>query len=272
MCFLKGEPFTGYIRTAIRRRYALLPLWYTLFHEASVTGAPVMRPLFFEFPDEVATYSIDDAFMIGAALLVHPVVQEGKTQQTVFLPGGASQVWYGYETFAPYKGSSSVTVAAPLGTIPVFLRGGSIIPRRDRVRRSSSLMANDPYTLIVAVGANGEASGDLYLDDGESFAYKSGSFAHKLLTLKQSTLSSADYSTTDKSKHAAAYSAFAQSYTPEIERIVLVGLKVQPQSVNLVSSGGAKTPLSFTTDEKTGTVTIKKPGVGAASNWQIELA
>jgi alpha 1,3-glucosidase len=70
------EPYTTLIRDAIRVRYALLPYFYTLFREASVTGTPVMHPLWMEFPDEEMTFSLDKECMIGSSLLVHGVYKE----------------------------------------------------------------------------------------------------------------------------------------------------------------------------------------------------
>ncbi len=63
------------------------------------------------------------------------------------------KLWYDYQTLAPFK-PGKVSVATPLDKIPVFLRGGSIVPRRQRVRRAASLMTNDPFTLVVALDEN----------------------------------------------------------------------------------------------------------------------
>ena len=83
-------------------------------------------------------------------------------------------MWYDVTTAQPVTGGASRTIETPIHQIPVFQRGGSIIPKKMRVRRSSSAMANDPYTLIIALStdqtqAGGSATGDLYLDDGHSF-------------------------------------------------------------------------------------------------------
>ena len=75
--WLFGEQWMGYFRQAIRTRYALLPYWYTLFHEAHTTGVPIMRPLWYEFPKDVETYDVDEEFFIGKSLLVVPVTSEG---------------------------------------------------------------------------------------------------------------------------------------------------------------------------------------------------
>ena len=61
---------TRRIRDAIRQRYILLPYIYTQFRHANTSGLPVMRPLWFDFPEEPATFAVDDEFMLGPALLV----------------------------------------------------------------------------------------------------------------------------------------------------------------------------------------------------------
>ncbi len=81
------------IRDAIRTRYVHLPLWYTLFYEGEQTGAPPMRPVWYEFPGEEDSFGIDDEHLVGSALLVHPVTKAGATSVDVYFPGGEKQYW-----------------------------------------------------------------------------------------------------------------------------------------------------------------------------------
>lgn len=76
--WLFGEPTTGRIRDAIRTRYALLPYVYTLFRHANLTGVPIMRPLWYEFPDQPDLYGVQTEFLLGPSMLVRPVTQVGK--------------------------------------------------------------------------------------------------------------------------------------------------------------------------------------------------
>ncbi|KAM9066670.1 neutral alpha-glucosidase C isoform 3-T3 [Sarcophilus harrisii] len=85
--WLFGEEHTKLIREAIKERYALLPYWYTLFYRAHVTSEPVMRPLWVEFPKELETFSVEDEYMLGSALLIHPITEPKITMVDVFLPG-----------------------------------------------------------------------------------------------------------------------------------------------------------------------------------------
>ena len=161
------------IRAAIRSRYALLPLWYTLFYESEQTGLPPMRPMWYEFPQDEASYSREGSHMVGSSLLVSPVLTKGATSVDVYFPGDT--VWYDHWTHERLEVKGVKNIAAPYDKVPVFQRGGSIIPVKERIRRSSALMHEDPITLVVAPDRDGKASGTLYLDDGKSFDYREGS-------------------------------------------------------------------------------------------------
>ena len=160
------------IRAAIRSRYALLPFWYTTFYEGELSGVPPMRPLWYEFPEDETSYSREGSHMVGSSLLVAPVLTKGATSVDVYFPGNT--VWYDYWTHKKLSVSGNMNYPAPYDKIPVFIRGGSILPVRERIRRSSPLMREDPITLIVAPDREGRAEGRLYLDDGKSFDYKTG--------------------------------------------------------------------------------------------------
>jgi len=93
---------------------------------AHETGAPPMRPLFFDFPEDGTAYEVEDAYMFGPDLLVAPVLHEGARSREVYLPVGATwtDVWSG-ETYA---GGQTLTVDVPLERIPLFLRDGAWLP------------------------------------------------------------------------------------------------------------------------------------------------
>ena len=82
----------GLIREALRWRYAHLPYWYTLFHETEKTGVPPMRPLFYEFPEDENAFGIDNEYMLGEGLLVHPISKPDVRSENVYLPG-PNQYW-----------------------------------------------------------------------------------------------------------------------------------------------------------------------------------
>ena len=107
--------------------------------------------------------------MLGSALLIAPVVDEGATSMSVYFPHGK---WFDIDDFSIYSGPKRVTVNAPREKIPVFQREGTIIPKKMRSRRSSVLMRDDPYTLYIAVDNDGKAQGSLYIDDEHTFQYR----------------------------------------------------------------------------------------------------
>jgi len=101
------------------------------------------------FPNDQATFEMDDQFMVGTHILAKPVVTENAQSTEVYLPGNG-QVWYDGNTLQ-LIGPGRIDFQAPLSTVPFFFRGGSIIPKKERIRRSSAIMAKDPYTLMVAL-------------------------------------------------------------------------------------------------------------------------
>lgn len=179
--YIPGSPYTEIITQALRLRYQLLPAWYTAFHEASKTGAPIVRPNFYVHPDDENGFAVDDQMYIGSTgLLAKPVTKEGATSVSVYLAD--TQPYYDYFDYTTYVGAGHHTIPAPLEKIPLLMQGGHIIPRRDRPRRSSGLMKYDPFTIVVVLDKEGNAEGTLYLDDGETFEYQGGAFIHRRLS------------------------------------------------------------------------------------------
>ncbi|KHN72295.1 Maltase-glucoamylase, intestinal [Toxocara canis] len=152
-------------RSAIMFRYTHLPYLYTLMFEAARDGGTVIRPLFFEFPDDDAAYQMNYQFMWGPAMLIAPELEETYTVY-VYLPRGAT--WYTLTNSYGVKMPSGFSfVNAPTyRQTPVFIRGGHIIPRQDNGQTTAEARKT-PFELIVAV-ENSRATGKLIWDDGES--------------------------------------------------------------------------------------------------------
>ncbi|KAK9685059.1 Galactose mutarotase-like [Popillia japonica] len=170
--YLYSEEMQTRFRNAIRQRYYHLPLWYTLFYEHERYGDPVIRPLSYVFPSDPNTLDIDNEWLIGNAVLVHPVAIEGASEVDIYFPGDSNELWYSIDNDERYTGNEYVTIPVTMDSVPVFYRGGSIIARKETHRSSSAYMRSDPYTIYVFVDATGEASGTLYIDDYESFEYR----------------------------------------------------------------------------------------------------
>mmetsp|Transcript_9869 Transcript_9869/g.15850 ORF Transcript_9869/g.15850 Transcript_9869/m.15850 type:complete len:631 (+) Transcript_9869:43-1935(+) len=255
--WLFGEPWTSLIREAIRTRYRLLPYVYSLFHEASTEGVPVMRPLYFEFPSDKTVAAKDDEFMFGDSVLVKPVVEEGATTASVYFPEGQ---WYDWQTFHKFEGPRTATVKAPLEKIPIYFRGGRIIPTKERARRNSLVMKKDPYTLYVILDAGKTASGSIYLDDGESMnsKLKRVEFSFAKMVLSAQTIQDTGFETANV-----------------IERIVVVGLGSMEQlsAMSAVSvTGNQETDLGLVVSGANRDVLIvRKPEVPIAGGWKIKF-
>ncbi|KOV24468.1 glycoside hydrolase family 31 protein [Streptomyces heliomycini] len=131
VCAGRGEPWEsgaevlGHARVAFVERRRLLPYFMTLAHLARRTGAPYVRPLWWSAPEERALRDCEDAFLLGDCLLVAPVLAPGVERRAVRLPRGR---WYDTATERAYDGPARVWVDAPLGRIPVFARGGAVLP------------------------------------------------------------------------------------------------------------------------------------------------
>lgn len=120
-----GEPYTTIIRKWLRMRYSLIPYLYTLAWEAVQTGAPLMRPLFWEFEDQEELDELDHQYLLGSALMVAPVLEQGQHTRRVLFPPG---VWYSFWEEQYYKGPAQVEIPLSLETIPLFIRGGAVLP------------------------------------------------------------------------------------------------------------------------------------------------
>ncbi|KAF8027470.1 hypothetical protein BT93_E0391 [Corymbia citriodora subsp. variegata] len=264
--WLFGERNTELIRDAIRTRYMLLPLFYSLFREANITGVPVVRPLWMEFPFDEATFDKDEAFMVGNSLLVQGIFTERAKHVSVYLPGKES--WYDLRTGTAYVGSKTYKLEASEDHVPAFQRAGTIIPRRDRYRRSTTQMVNDPYTLVIALNSSQAAEGELYIDDGKSFEFKHGAYIHRRFVFKGGKLTSLN---------VAPATSGNLPFKSEciIERIILLGHAGRPKNA-LIEPGNVKAqiesgPLLLQGRSSSGVLTIRKPGIRIADDWTIKV-
>ncbi len=130
------------VTAAIALRYQLMPYLWSLFERASSHQSPIIRPTFFNYPDDAHCYEDCDDFMLGDALLVAPVVEQGATQRTVYLPKGPA-AWFDFYNGQRYEAGVQHTVAAPLGTLPLFAPSGAVLPLAAPHGQSVSLF-DDP--------------------------------------------------------------------------------------------------------------------------------
>ncbi|XP_074580003.1 putative glucan 1,3-alpha-glucosidase [Curcuma longa] len=264
--WLFGEENTALMREAIHIRYSLLPYYYTLFREAATSGIPVMRPLWLEFPADKETYDNGEAFMVGSSLLVQGVYEKNQKSVSVYLPAGAS--WFNLRNGVKSDGGVSLKLDASEDSIPSFQRAGTIIPRKDRFRRSSTQMVNDPYTLVIALNGSLAVEGELYIDDGKSYDFEQGAYIHRRFVFADNRLTSIDIRPS-----RAGEKKFSSDCT--IERIILLGLPSGAKKA-VAAPGNHEMnielgPLTLRKGSKPIARTIRKPNVRVADDWSIRI-
>jgi alpha-glucosidase len=161
-----GDKFTKINRASVELRYQLLPYLYTVFHEHTYTGAPVMRPLWFEYPDDQRTYTIDDEYLVGRDLLVAPVVRESATKRGVYFPVGDD--WVDWWTGKRYEGGKDAEIEAPLDRLPLFVRAGAAVPTIPVIQHTAERFKVG-LTLVVVPGKDGEAQ--IFQDSGDGYVH-----------------------------------------------------------------------------------------------------
>ncbi|XP_055843927.1 neutral alpha-glucosidase AB-like isoform X2 [Episyrphus balteatus] len=248
------------IRDALRKRYSYLPFWYTMFYEHEKYGFPVMRPLLAHYPADKDAYAIDSEFLLHDSLLVRPVMEKGVSKVDVYFPAKDEHkngdVWFDIDNFQKHEKVGYETIAVDERKTPVFQRGGSIIPKKERIRRAATLMKDDPYTLVVCLDKDGTAKGSLYIDDEKSYDYRAGKFIYTKFEFKDQTL---------KNSFETKPNYDTKSW---LERVVIAGLDKTPKSATLYMDG-KPFELDILPHEKA--IAIRKPGVNMAKKFVIKL-
>jgi len=145
-----------------------MPYLYSMGKHTHDSGAPFMRALFMDFPDDPNVANLGDEYMFGPDLLVAPVTEQGAQSRSVYLPAGSD--WYNFWTNERVHGGQTLRVPAPIDVIPVFVRAGSILPIGAPVLNTSK-----PQSIQeMRVYRGHDAQFDLFDDDGVSYAYEKG--------------------------------------------------------------------------------------------------
>ncbi|MBK6765052.1 MAG: DUF4968 domain-containing protein [bacterium] len=174
-----GENNEAIARKFIKFRYELLPTLYSLFYQSSQTGEPIWRPLFYEFQNDPKCYdwAYQQQFMLGENILVAPVTRVGQYTKKVYLPEGK---WLDWNTKKVYEGQQEIIVDAHLDWLPMFLRNGAILFRRDLQQyadqRPIAELTVNVFGLPAATDGFPSSSAVLYEDDGRSHASRNGRF------------------------------------------------------------------------------------------------
>ena len=170
---------TDYIREAIGLRYQLSPYLYSLMERAHETGLPIMEPMCSAFQEDVKCYEEGVDFMLGDSLLVANVVEKGAVSRKVYLPEG--ETFYDFYTRAAYEGGRTVELPVDLGSIPLFVRSGAIIPMAED--RLDNLKTQQAEHIRILCAADRDGRFELYEDDGISMDYEKGGCLKTSITM-----------------------------------------------------------------------------------------
>jgi len=226
------EPYVwGSVAEASRRalaiRYKILPYMYTLLVRTHTHSEMILYSFAGEWPNDSKAVGVDKQFLMGKGILITPVIQQGATSVTGYFPEG---VWYDWYTHESFSGPTYKTLPAELVHIPVHLRGGYIIPTQ-----GPSLTVydnrNKPFELLIALDANKEATGRLYLDDGISIDVN-GKFSEIEYTVKNGTLT--------------ATGSYNYNEAQKLHEITVLGVSTKPSSVTV---NNAKVEFTFNKNE-----------------------
>jgi len=165
-----GKQAEPILEKYLKLRYELMPYIYSLGYNTYKTGAPFMRALFMDFPNDPKVAGVTDEYMFGPAFLVAPVTEQGATSREVYLPSGAD--WYNYWTNKKVQGGQTIRVDAPIDIIPLFVRAGSIVPTGAEIESTSQ----QQKIARVRIYPGADADFNLYSDDGTTYAYEKGDF------------------------------------------------------------------------------------------------
>jgi alpha-D-xyloside xylohydrolase len=152
-------------------RYRLMPYIYSTAWRVTNQGYTLMRPLVMDFRADEQVREIGDQFLFGPALLVNPVTDPGVDSRRLYLP---QATWHDFWTGERIPGGGFITAQAPLETLPLYVRAGSILPMGPFVQYTSEKPA-DPIELRIYPGADGDFT--LYEDDGETYSYEKGAYS-----------------------------------------------------------------------------------------------
>lgn len=161
-------------------RYSLIPYIYSTAYENYKTGMPIIRALVLDYQKDYNVYNIANQYMFGDNMMICPVTQKGARSRVVYLPKGT---WYNYWTGEKFEGKQYITVLSPLLQLPIFIKGGGIIPSQ----RVMQYIGQEPVKAITLdVYPDGTSSYELYDDDGISLKYQQGDYAVTKITSEKS--------------------------------------------------------------------------------------
>jgi alpha-glucosidase len=161
------------VRAALDLRTTFLPLMYTLAHGAHADGAPIIRPLCHDFPEDPRAWEDHDALMFGSDVLFSPVVTEGARTKTQYLPANPGG-WIAFHSGQIFADGAEATVDAPLGAPPIFIRVGAVLALASETPAVKPHDAPARRLYVAVAGDMGHGGGRHIEDDGVSWRFREG--------------------------------------------------------------------------------------------------
>ncbi|MBI5957492.1 MAG: glycoside hydrolase family 31 protein [Chloroflexi bacterium] len=172
-----GEKIEQIARNYLELRYRLLPYFYSAFAQCAHEGLPIVRPLLMYDPEDEELRGLDDVFMVGDSILIAPILEPGAEKRDLYLPKG---VWYEYDTGKLIDGSRTVTAAAPLERMPIYIKAGRVIPMWPVMQYVGEKPIEESILRVYA----GSGDTTFYEDAGEGLGYQRGEYRWSYFTCK----------------------------------------------------------------------------------------
>ena len=219
-----GKKYEKIIKKYIELRYKFITHLYNLFYQASKTGIPVMRPLIMEFAEDEECQNLSDQFMIGDSIMIAPVYQPDKDKRMLYLPEGK---WFDFWTKEIYHGKKHIIIDAPLATMPILIKAGSIVPLNEKLNYIGEKEIESLELNIFLSEINNSGSYELYDDDGISYDYQNGIY----------NITKFDYKYTDN-QIIFKINSIQDNYQQEFKdyRLIFNNLTQEPLNIEVDSS------------------------------------
>ncbi|HBA85277.1 MAG TPA: hypothetical protein DCZ95_14410 [Verrucomicrobia bacterium] len=270
-----SEPYKSQMRDLIKMRYRLMPYLYTLAYDSTQTGEPMNVPPVFDYFGDANTHSQSDYdFLVGDFILAAPVYNEGATTRTTYLPYADGVEWYYWPSAQPssqpsgdkYGGGQQVTVSAPLGKMPMFVRSGAIIPMGPSMQYANQTQA---AWMDINCWPHGDSEFTLHEDDGETWDYLGGEYAQRRM-VSHRTSSAWEFTIEAKqgTYNTGARDFYVYCFNPGTSTVRGVTLNGSSLS-QLANFDAGPQGWMFTAEGRLG---IKLPDTGAVAALRINFA
>ena len=248
---------------ALRQRHQMMPYLYTMNYRAYKDGAPLVMPMYYEYPEDGAAYEMKNQFMFGTQLMVAPITSKrieglNVAEVKVWLPEG---LWYDIYTGMMYDGDRILSMYRDLDSIPVLAKAGAIVPFTDEI--SSVEATSNPSSLRVKVYAGANGSFELYEDDNETCAYEMGDCVKTRFS----------YTETDTAEFVVGAAKGNLSLIPNERSYVieLTGYKKVAAEQLSVSVDGQVIEAEISYEEKKQAIIVKLPAISVEKEIKISL-